>query len=80
VPEGESPDCIEEAGSPLAIDPEAPSEAAQESKATEQGKPSQQSKTASETKPAKRVNAKAARSRPLPSFLRKVDLFLSARR
>jgi hypothetical protein len=78
VPEGESPDCIEGAGSPHAIDPEAPSEPAQESNATELGKPSQQGKTAA--KPAKRVNAKAARSHPLPSFLRKVDLFLSARR
>jgi hypothetical protein len=68
VPEGESSDCIEEAGSPHAIDPEAPNS------------PSQQSKSASETKPAKRVKAKTARSGPLPSFLRSLDLFPSARR
>ena len=72
--EGKDPNCTEAANSPHAIDPEAPSEPAQDSKAAEEGKPSQQSKTTSETTPAKRVKSKSARSRQLPSFLRSVDL------
>ena len=79
VSEGEDPNCIEAANSPHAIDPEAPSEPAQDSKAAEDGKPSQLSKTASETKPAKRVKSKSARSRQLPSFLRRVDLLFQGR-
>ena len=79
VSEGKGPNCTEAANSPHAIDPEAPSEPAQDSKAAEEGKPSQQSKTASE-KPAKRVKSKSAGSRQLPSFLRRVDLLLQGRR
>ncbi|HEX2447119.1 MAG TPA: hypothetical protein VHK26_02900 [Methyloceanibacter sp.] len=73
--EGEGPDCSERANSTHAIDPDGPSEPA---KATEESKPA--SKTASESKPAKRVKSKNARSRQLPSFLRRVDLLLQGRR
>ena len=39
----------------------------------------EQSNPTEETEPAKPVKSKAARSRLLPSFLRRVDLFLSPR-
>jgi len=88
VPNGEEPDCTEEASSPHAIKPAADSEpdaaaaktASPHAINTAETKPAQRRSAAAETKPAKRVKSKRARSRPLPSFLRKVDLFLSQRR
>jgi hypothetical protein len=77
VSEGERADCTVDGAAAERVHAITPDE---ESNAAEDGKPSQQSKTASETKPAKRVKSKTARSRRLPSFLRRVDLFLSHRR
>jgi hypothetical protein len=88
VPNGEEPDCTEEASSPHAIktaqesepDAAAAKTASPHAINTAETKPAQQGKRSAEAKPAKRVKSKRARSRPLPSFLRKVDLFLSQRR
>lgn len=74
--EGELADCTLDAAAGERVHAITPDEA---TKGAEDVKPSQQSKTASETKPAKRVKSKSARSRPLPFFLRRVDLFLNRR-
>jgi hypothetical protein len=86
VPEGEEPDCSEEASSPHAIEPAAESEAkAAESVSPHaitkmETEPARQGTAAAGAKQAKRGKAKRARSRALPAFLREVDLFLSQRR
>jgi len=48
--------------------------------ATEESKPVQETKSAPETKAASPGKSKSARSRRQPSFLRRVDRFLSNRR
>jgi hypothetical protein len=51
-----------------------------EAKAEEETKPSQEADAAPDSKPAKPLKSRSARTRPMPSFLRRVDLFLSHRR
>ena len=86
MPEGERPDCPEQASSPHAIDPAQTSEA--EAEAADTASPhaiktaeteSAQNGSGADAKPAKRIKSKTARSRRLPFFLRKVDLFPSHR-
>ncbi|HYM98196.1 MAG TPA: hypothetical protein VET25_00505 [Aestuariivirgaceae bacterium] len=71
MPEGESPDCIEE------TEPTEETKPAQEAKATQETEPTEETKATEEAKPARPVVSRTGRHRRLPSFLRRVDLFLS---
>ena len=71
VPEGESPDCIEE------TEPAEETKSVQEAEATEETEPAVETKATQEAKPARPVASRSGRHRRLPSFLRRVDLFLS---
>jgi hypothetical protein len=89
VPEGESPDCIEETESAEEAKPAEEAEATeetepaeetksvQEAEATEKTEPAVETKATQEAKPARPVVSRTGRHRRLPSFLRRVDLFLS---
>ena len=69
VSEGEGPNCLQETkATPEATPP-------QEATAS-----TQETMPSKETKVAPSVKSKTAKSRRLPSFLRRVDLFLSHRR
>jgi hypothetical protein len=80
VPEGEEPDCAEQASSPHAVEWAERSEGdagvtdSPHALKTLEAEPDGRSKAAVDAKPAKRVKSKTARSRPLRSFLREVDL------
>ncbi len=89
MPEGKDPDCTEEAAPRHAI--QSAEDSAPESAAAKTDSPhaikvaatpdgAQHGDAAQDAKPAKRGKSKSARSRRVPSFLRKVDLFLSSRR
>ncbi len=49
----------------------------QEAEATEETEPTVETKATQEAKPARPVVSRTGRHRRLPSFLRRVDLFLS---
>jgi len=68
VPEGEGPDCKQKNDAAQETDK---TDAAQATDKTEE------SQAAEVRKPARRFGSKTARSRSLPAFLRRVDLFLS---
>jgi hypothetical protein len=80
VPEGRAPECTETAASPHAIEPaegsqpDAPQTASPHALKTLEAEPPPLADAATNTKSAKRVKSKKARSRPLRSFLREVDL------
>ncbi|HYJ58149.1 MAG TPA: hypothetical protein VEW64_02215 [Methyloceanibacter sp.] len=89
MPEGNDPECTEEAGSPHAIQSAKDSGPDEETaktasphavKSAAETDRAQHDDATPDAKPAKRGKSKSARSRRVPSFLRKVDLFLSPRR
>lgn len=89
VPEGESPDCIEEtepaeetksvqeAEATEETEPAEDTKPVQEAEATQETEPTEETKATQEAKPARPVVSRSGRHRRLPSFLRRVDLFLS---